>query len=345
MISITSKQKRWLLFLQIIISVAALLYVIYKIVIFEHWNAFFSWINEHFLLFKWLIVIQLALSFLNISLETLKWRLLTSLLERLTFFETMRQVLYGILIGTITPAKLGEPFGKAMFLKKGNRSQGIILSFTGSIFQNIIIMIFGIKAFFVLQNYFFRFGGLFHELQEKMLLYVLLPITILISLFFVTYKFFLSKKKKLILNRMGLFLGIIKKIDRIKLAKLLLFTLLRYITFSFQLWIILKIFNIFDSSLQFWLIPLYYLIVTFLPTMMLADLGVRGSAALLVFGMASQNSAAILCAIFIIWFFNVALPAISNLFLKLESPTKSHFDLPQRSQSAKLDWQVFEDTH
>ena len=316
MFTISLKQKRWLLLLQITISATALFYVVHKILIFEHWNNFFYWINDNNKTFIWLIIIQLLLSFINISLETLKWRLLTSLLERSTFFESLKQVLNGILIGMLTPAKLGEPFGKAMLLKKGNRLQGIILSFAGSVFQNIIIIVAGITAFFVLQKYFFRFGSLYPILMEKIVFYVFLPTIVVIPILWAAYKLLLSWKKKSRISRVGLYLRVLKKIDRRKLAKYLLFTTLRYLIFVFQFWIVLKFFNIIEIPLQLWLIPFYYLIITFLPTVAFADLGVRSSAALLIFGMVSDNSAAILSSTLIIWLFNMALPAMSNFFLK-----------------------------
>ena len=319
-----SKPKRWLLFFQITVSVLAIFYVVYKIISFAYWNDFFIWINNNIKSFLWLIAIQLCLSFINISVETLRWRLLTSLLEKQKFFDSMRQVLYGILIGMITPAKLGEPVGKSLLLRKGNRYRGIILSFTGSLFQNFVIIAVGILALIILKHNYIRFIELFPILSEKILFYILIISILIILVVFALLKLYFLKQKKGLIRKLSFYLQILKKITIKKLINLLLLTILRYIIFSFQFLLVLTFLDILVTPMQFWLIPFYYLIITFLPAIALADLGVRSSAALIVFGVFCNNSAAIISATFIIWFFNLVLPAFSNLFFNF-SPKKHYF--------------------
>ncbi|MFA6401838.1 MAG: hypothetical protein WCX31_09470 [Salinivirgaceae bacterium] len=50
--------------------------------------------------------------------------------------------------------------------------------------------------------------------------------------------------------------------------------------------------------------------MTFIPTFALAELGVRGSVAVLVIGTLSPLSSAIIAASVLLWIINLALPAL-----------------------------------
>jgi hypothetical protein len=59
---------------------------------------------------------------------------------------------------------------------------------------------------------------------------------------------------------------------------------------------------------------LVFFFITITPTIALAEIGVRGSVALLVFGLFSNNVVGILSSIFILWIINLIIPAIIGSF-------------------------------
>lgn len=303
-------------FIQLVIAIPVLIFIVYKILYFSHWDDFFDWLNENSKLFIGLIILQLVLSAFNIFTETCKWRVLTSILYKQSFLENLRQVLWGIQAGMITPAKTGEPVGKALLLKKGNRRHGLILSIAGSFFQNIVIVTVGLIALFVLKKFHVFTNDFFSILSGKIFYFaVLLPI-IVILLLFVLYIFFLKPKKNEFFKRLGFYLKILKTLKLKICIRVLFFTSMRYIIFSFQLWITLFFFDIISAPVYIWLIPIYYLVITFIPTIALVDLGVRSSAALIIFGIVSNNTAGIIMSVFIIWLFNQVIPALTGIFIR-----------------------------
>jgi len=110
-------------------------------------------------------------------------------------------------------------------------------------------------------------------------------------------------------------LQILKKLKLRINMQLLFLTSMRYVIFSFQLWIALFFFDIVNTPLHIWLIPLYYLVITFIPTIALVDLGVRSSIGLIIFGIISNNTAGIIMSVFIVWFFNQVIPALTGIFI------------------------------
>ena len=66
--------------------------------------------------------------------------------------------------------------------------------------------------------------------------------------------------------------------------------------------------------INFFLIPFCFLITSSIPTIVISEIGVRGSVGLFVFGIISDNNLAILSASVLLWVINVALPALFGLF-------------------------------
>jgi hypothetical protein len=60
-----------------------------------------------------------------------------------------------------------------------------------------------------------------------------------------------------------------------------------------------------------------FLMLAMVPTIALAELGVRGKVSLFVFGLFSSNSLEILVATAVIWFINIIFPAVAGSFMLL----------------------------
>ena len=309
----TQIRKYYPLVIQFAISLLAMFFVVDKILKFEDWVFFFEELlrNRWYLLL--LILLQLVLSGINLSIEAIKWRLLVSVLEPQNFKDAFIQVIRGIQFGMLTPARTGEPVGKAMLFKKGSRTQALLLSAAGSMMQNVVIIIVGLVSTLVLNYYGLLDPRVIFSIQKGILQYgFLIPIVGLLAFYgiFRIVKFILFSTFNKRIN-----FQIYKKLGLSIILKALTITFLRFLVFSFQLWLVLNFFNIVSNPGHYWLIPLYFMIITFVPTIALADLGIRSSIAFFVFGVASSNTAAIVTSIFIIWLFNLAIPSITGIFL------------------------------
>lgn len=67
----------------------------------------------------------------------------------------------------------------------------------------------------------------------------------------------------------------------------------------------------------YWLISVLYLVMAIIPTIALAEIGIRGEVSKLLFGMISANTLGIVAATVSIWLINLILPAIAGSLLFL----------------------------
>ncbi len=64
---------------------------------------------------------------------------------------------------------------------------------------------------------------------------------------------------------------------------------------------------------EIFLIPVCFLLASSIPTILISEIGVRGSVALFVFGVVSDLDIQIIMASVLLWLINVALPALLGL--------------------------------
>ena len=56
-----------------------------------------------------------------------------------------------------------------------------------------------------------------------------------------------------------------------------------------------------------------FMLTSVIPTILISEIGVRGSVALIVFGVITDNGLALLVASVLLWIINVATPALMGL--------------------------------
>ena len=90
-----------------------------------------------------------------------------------------------------------------------------------------------------------------------------------------------------------------------------------YLVFSCQYFILLRVFDVhlpfFDGMLMVFCV---FFVLSMIPTISVAELGIRGSVAIYFFGKLSGNKLGIITASFGLWLINLVLPAlIGSLFV------------------------------
>ncbi|MGN0234890.1 MAG: lysylphosphatidylglycerol synthase domain-containing protein [Paludibacteraceae bacterium] len=275
------------------IALIAYAFLIYTLCTFDHYAdlqiLFLQASYRQFLA----LVFCLLLMPLNLFLEAWKWQTLLKPIEPTPLCDAFRQVCYGMAGAFVTPYRIGDYPARALLLK--NRTHylpAITMAAVGSIALTAVILMLGIPAFalsFTDYQAFSTWNSQTYLWLISMLLCILLLVLALVP--------FMGKRYGIKYSDCGI---------------ILLQSLLRYICFSLQLWLILYACGVkLPLMVALVSIPLYYLFVTITPNMPAADVGIRGAWAVLVFGQYTHDvQANIIMATTCLWLINTLLPVL-----------------------------------
>ncbi|MDP4282663.1 MAG: lysylphosphatidylglycerol synthase domain-containing protein [Bacteroidota bacterium] len=278
----------------------------------------------------WLVAELMGILFLmavNWGTEAMKWRFMIGKIEKVSFLKSCQAVLTGVSISSFMPNRTGEFFGRVFILEKGSHMEGILITILGSMSQLLITILAGSLAIlFFLPDNFPSFPGSSGFLYTGIVIITLTFDLILILLFFnVSLLSFVKGKwlKGKIFSKTRRFFDVFSYYNFKELATVLMLSLFRYGVFSCQFFLLLKIFHVpvpvADGLI---LIPMIFFILTVVPSSIMTDLGIRGSAALYIFGLfftrygiqADAMNLGVLTASTLIWVINLLIPAILGTF-------------------------------
>jgi len=254
------------------------------------------------------IIIALLLVILNWGIEAIKWRYAIRNIVGLPILKAFKHTITGITLGLVTPNRIGEIPARALLLNNNSFKEITLKTAVASFSQVLITLLIGGIGFAITYKQF-NLG------QNSILLnfVILFSSLVLVLLYFrvislgrVLNKIKYIREKELV--------NALSEFEYNELVNILMFSLLRYIVFSIQFWLVLKAFDIslttFDDVL---LIPICFMIASFIPTILISEIGVRGSVALFVFGTVSNMDIQIILSSVLLWLINVALPALIGL--------------------------------
>ncbi len=286
--------------------------------------------SEFYSFFLFLFVFFLML--LNWSIEAYKWRYLIGKIEKISYFKAVKAILAGLSVSTFTPNRIGEFLGRVFILKKSNPWKAIFISTLCSMSQLIITILIGSISLVI---YIFKYI-LTSDFIPAYVLYGFIFLLIIINLIFISLFFNVSFLSKFIVHfipskwrKIKNYFKVFSYFKFYELRNTLMMSFLRYIVFSFQFFLLLRFFGLPISFFEgIFLISLIYFIISAIPSIALAELGIRGSVAVGVFSYYYNTSLNLNCnfnfeviaATSMLWIINLALPAfIGNIFvLKLK---------------------------
>jgi hypothetical protein len=261
---------------------------------------------------------------LNWAIETYKWQFMIGKIEKINFFKAFQGVLAGLTVSLFTPNRIGEYGGRIFVLEKADRLKAIIITLIGSMSQLMITIITG-----SLSLIYFTYKYLQKSIYfNNYFYYGFIFITIILLSFLLILYFNISILSPLI-NKISILkkikkYGVVFKYYKNKdLIKIFLLSTFRYLVFSIQYYIILRIFNInlsiFDGLIM---ISLIFFIISVIPTIALVEIGIRGSVALyfisflLTKPISTESQLEIINSSIAIWIINLVIPAIfGTLFI------------------------------
>lgn len=269
---------------------------------------FYSQLDDYLFQNWQLLLLLISMSLLNWYLEITKWQTLVSSMQSISFYQALKQSLSSHTLSLITPFKVGEYGGKALYFSKHVRKRIVLLNFIGNAAQLSVTLFFGVIGLvFFLRSF-----------DVNVNLYKLRRIGYLIA--FVIAMLFVGTKVGRN-NKAGYYqkaLSFFKEMSwRIK-VKTLALSFFRYAIFSHQFYLLLILFGIeVPYEMALILIFTMYFLATLLPVFSLFDFVIKGSIAIYLFSFLGIDNLKIMTISTLMWVLNFALPAIVGSYFVL----------------------------
>lgn len=255
------------------------------------------------------VIFLMFLTSFNWFFEITKWKNLVSFIKNISFREALKQSLASLTASLFTPNRIGDYAAKLMFYPKVFRRRILLLNLLSNMAQMGATLTFGIIGiYFFINKYDLDIS--YYRLAR------LGGIIIIVVLFSsLGIKHDRIKIKGFSISRIVEF---IKGIPRMIHLKNFLFSIFRYLIFSFQFYFLLCIFEVDVTYLNGMIvITTMYLISSIIPSIFLFDVVIKGSIALYLFDIVGVNNLTILTIILLMWILNFVLPSIIGSFFVL----------------------------
>lgn len=255
-------------------------------------------------------ILAILLIPLNYGLEAKKWQILLSPLQKVGLLNAFKSILAGTTISIFTPNRTGEVIGKVVYLDLQEKMKAALLNFSGSMAQMICTSLAGLWGTIIYLK-FYSFKDI--DLPATEVIYGLAIICSVLAflIYFNQQKFFTWISKKKWAKKIHIGFTNKQQFKSSLQVKVLAISILRYLVFSSQLVLLLNFCGIYASFFQLFLLcTIFFLVIWFLPSFALTELGVRGSVAVMLFQNVSDNISGALLAVVLLWIINVALPAL-----------------------------------
>jgi hypothetical protein len=257
-----------------------------------------------------LLIFAIVLVPLNYGLEAKKWQILLSPLQKVRWLNSFKSILAGITISVFTPNRTGEVIGKVVYLDLQEKMKAALLNFSGSMAQMICTSLAGLWGTIIYLKYY-SFKNI--DLPAIQVIYALAIICTVLAflIYFNQQKFFTWLSQKKWAKKFHINFTNHQQFKSSLQVKVLVLSICRYLVFSSQLVLLLIFCGIHAATFQLFLLcTVFFLVMWFLPSFALTELGVRGSIAVMLFQNVSDNISGALLAVVLLWIINVALPAL-----------------------------------
>lgn len=263
----------------------------------------------------WPLYLTIALMFVNWGIDAVKWRFLIKKLEDISLTKALKAIFLGITVSVFTPNRVGEYGGRVFCLETADRVKAVLATVLGNMAQLLATLIFGVLA---LVYYFSSHTTSVQNPYWSVTLLVLAFVSIIafITLYLNSSLFENFFNRFSFLKKYQEYSEVFSYYSKRELAIALGYSILRYVVFTFQFYLLIRFFEVEVSLLESAAMSaLTFLTMSIIPTIALTELGVRGSVAVYFFGLLSANSLGIMTAAFVLWTINLVLPALIGTVL------------------------------
>ncbi len=272
---------------------------------------------------SWMFWVVLLLMFVNWGVEARKWQILLRPVERMSWLRAFKATLAGVAFAINTPNRIGEYGGRILYVHEGNRIKAVSLTVAGSMSQFLVTLLAGCGGLLFLLNVRSSATSLVKAGSYLFWIQVMLYLVIAITSVSILVYFRLSWIVKLIqkvpgFSKFAFHISILEELSFFILLRVLSLSVTRYLIFVFQYIFMIRLMQVDVTVWQaFWLISVIFLIMAFVPTIALAEIGLRGEVSLELLGLFSVNKIGIIAASVGIWGINLVIPALLGSLLIL----------------------------
>lgn len=308
---------------------AWLAYSIYRQIMNQpHLETSWQMVRQSFASSKiWLLVGTVLLVAANWGLEARKWQLSVRSIHPVSFGQAYKAVLSGVSFAVSTPNRMGEYLGRMLYLPDGFRLRSISVTLVSSISQLLITLYAGFWGLIVLKNALVNTPYYSRVFYQFALFGVGAGAVLLTIFYFETGVMGRLLNKWLAKTRYRYLIESLETFSNRLLLRMLLISALRYAVFVLQY---LLLFRFFGVDVSLWngvhALGTQFLTMAVIPSIALAEVGLRGEISLALLGLFSSNSLGISLTTVSIWFLNLVIPAVagSGLILSLRFFKREH---------------------
>jgi uncharacterized membrane protein YbhN (UPF0104 family) len=277
--------------------------------------------------YSWLwISLLVFMMLINWALESIKWKVLIGKIEKISFFKSFKAVMTGVSVSMFTPNRTGDYLGRVFILEKANHVEGVLITLIGSLAQITVTLSAGLFCMLSFVDHYLRVPYRIGEyLFDSLILLVPCAVFGLLLIFFKVgiLAEFVGRLLPGKWERLRQYVSVFQKYDSHQLWIVLILSFVRYLIFSAQFYLLIRIFDLPLPVMEgFILIPVIYLIMALVPTVALVELGIRGSVSIFVISLyfktmgtiTAGTELAILASSSILWMINLVVPAVLGTF-------------------------------
>ena len=264
-----------------------------------------------------LVVFFLMLA--NWSLEALKWKLSVQQVQPVSFFRSLKAIFSGVSFSVTTPNRTGEYLGRVLYMDEGNRIKVISLTILGSISQLMITFLFGLIGLFILKSNLIQAGISGWPTWINLILTGGTVAFVFLTVFYFKLNWLVKWIDKLPgIKKYAWLINELEKVNATLLLQLLSLSLLRYLIFGIQYFLLFRFFAVEVNAWQgFWVMAIVFFIMAVIPTIALFEIVQKVYVAKEIFAIFTVNTLGIGLVTTTIWSINLVLPAAIGSLLIL----------------------------
>lgn len=303
-----------ILFAKIAIASGLLIYIIYSVNLQEILIA----IKQANI---YLFAAAFILSFANIYLQFYKWKITTNVvLQENHNSKIWLSLFYGFSAGIITPARIGEYFGRAIVFKNQSLLRVTLATLLDKIFLLLIVAFFGSITSLIFLHYYYQITSY-------------ITIGLFILLFTLFYFFFLiifndgfwdnvlftKLRDSIKLHWLFEKIKIFRNLDKKYATKMFLISFLFYFCFLLQYMLLVSAFSNHNNYFDYlWAGNLMMFAKTIIPPVSLGELGIREGASVFFITQFGEASSTGFNASIFLFLINVLIPSLIGMILLLK---------------------------
>lgn len=259
----------------------------------------------------WNLVAVVILMIVNWSIEAIKWKIAVKPVQELSFIKAFRAVLSGVSFSVSMPNRVGEYFGRVLYMDEGNKLKTISITIVASISQLIITLLMGLAGLIILRHPIEQ-TGLISTLWMNAIIYGVLAVLIGMLFFYFRLSWITKWFERLPgIKKFSWLFRALEDFHNSLLIRLLLLSALRFMVFILQYYLMFHLFGVQVGWEQcFWGVSISFLVMAIIPSIALIELVQRGKVLVTIMTIYTSNQLAVGFTTASIWLINLILPAI-----------------------------------